>query len=351
VVLLLALSCCTSNALLIGTAPQGLNTLIRATPTRCCTAITPDDGADMEPSDSAGVAPSDVDPIDGGTPDLRPAPAQDSTLRRSELKEQLLARAAACTRGESANPVDLQAARVLVTELESLNPICEPTLAPECGGTWELVFSDTQLFRSSPFFMAGRAVCADGAEAERYDWFCDMHRAALAISTIGKVRQVVSSSRIISEFEVSVGAVPFLSDVLPFVTYSGGLPLTVTGSIVSTATIEGNLGDAWRLLMDTVEIKGSNIPGVRQALDNGLRLQSRDVGGALEAVVPTYANPQPLFRTSYLDGQLRISRDQDGKLFVYSKLSDATEPTDYSDEPFDLGVTSLLQGLSSTLLG
>ena len=103
--------------------------------------------------------------------------------------------------------------------------------------------------------------------------------------------------------------------------------------------------------MDTVEIKGSNIPGLRQLLDGGLRLQSRDLGSALESLVPTYANPQPLFRTTYLDVSLRISRDQDGKVFVYSKVSDMTEPTDYSTESSDLGVASLLQGLSGTLLG
>ena len=216
-------------------------------------------------------------------------------------------------------------------------------------GTWDLVFSDTQLFRSSPFFMAGRAVCADGDEAKRYDWFCDMHRAALAISTIGKVRQIVSATSIVSEFEVSAGAVPFLSDAAPFLRYSGGLPLTITGSIVSTASIESNLGDSWRLLMDTVEIKGSNVPLLRQALDAGLRLGTRDLGATLESTLPSYANPRPLFRTSYLDADLRISRDQDGKLFVYRKVSSSTQPTDYGKTPSDLGLGDLLQGMGSAL--
>lgn len=104
------------------------------------------------------------------------------------LKQQLLALAAGCNRGEAATTSDLAAARSLVERLELLSPIAEPTLAPEVRGTWDLVFSDTQLFRSSPFFMAGRAVCEDGQQADQYDWFCDMHRAALAVSTIGKVQ-------------------------------------------------------------------------------------------------------------------------------------------------------------------
>ena len=99
-----------------------------------------------------------------------------------------------------------------------------------------------------------------------------------------------------------------------------------------------------------MEIKGSNIPGLRQALDAGLRLESRQLGSALETVVPTYANPQPLFRTTYLDADLRISRDQDDKLFVYTKVSDSTAPTDYADEASDLGIGALLEGMSRSLL-
>ena len=238
---------------------------------------------------------------------------------------------------------------MLASSLEALNPTPEPTLSPNCEGTWELVFADTQLFRSSPFFMAGRAVCADGPEAERYDWFCEMHRAALAISTIGKVRQVVSSSHIVSEFEVRVGSVPFVAGYLPPpLGYSGGLPLVIEGAIVSTASIESNEGDGHSLLMDTVEVKGSNIPLLRQALDAGLKLQTRELGSAIESVNPSYANPTPLFRTTYLDGALRISRDQDGKLFVYSKQSDSTHPTDYSAAAADLGVGQLLSGAASS---
>ena len=99
--------------------------------------------------------------------------------------------------------------------------------------------------------------------------------------------------------------------------------------------------------MDTVEIKGSNIPLLRTVLDAGLNLPTRSLGGVLEQVVPNYSNPQPLFTTTYLDDTLRISRDQDGKLFVYTKQSDATDPTDYSQVSADLGIGSLLQGIPS----
>ena len=216
-------------------------------------------------------------------------------------------------------------------------------------GTWELLYSDTQLFRSSPFFMAGRAVCSTPEEAERYDWFCDMHRAALAISNIGKVRQIISSDRMVSEFEVKVGSIPFLTAFTPFA-YSGGLPVTIEGAIVSSADITPtDDGRAWEIFMDTVEIKGSNVPLLRQILDGGVKLGSRDLGSFLEDNVDSYTNPKPVFETTYLDDGVRISRDQDGKVFVYGKVDDSTEPTDYKNVDADLGVAKLLEGLNDSI--
>ena len=84
-----------------------------------------------------------------------------------------------------------------------------------------------------------------------------MHRKALAISQIGVVRQIVSNKKLVSEFEVQVGAVPFLSDFTPF-TYSGGLPFAIEGALVSSADITSTpSGTGWELYMDTVEVKGS----------------------------------------------------------------------------------------------
>merc|ERR1711879_12468 len=104
-----------------------------------------------------------------------------------------------------------------------------------------------------------------------------MHREALAISRIGKVRQIVSSTRLTSEFEVKVGAIPFVNDFTSL-SYSGGWPITITGSIVSSADVTPvNSGTAWEIFMDTVEIKGSNIPLLRAILDGGLKLKSRSL--------------------------------------------------------------------------
>ncbi|CAJ1930889.1 unnamed protein product [Cylindrotheca closterium] len=291
-------------------------------------------------------APYDVETDD------EPSPAEKFMLSMSSDKTimKLLQMGSSTGRGEFATVAQKDQAMEWIEALEMVNPTPEPSKKTEMmNGRWELLYSSTQLFRSSPFFMAGRAVCSTPEQAKQYDWFCDMHRAALAVSTIGQVRQVVSDTRLVSEFEVKVGAVPFLSDFTPF-SYSGGLPVTVEGAIVSSADITPTYdGEGWELLMDTVEIKGSNIPGLRRLLDEGLKLESRDLGSFLEDNLAEYDNPRPVFRTTYLSETLRISRDQDGKVFVYGKLSDETEPSDYSTVEADLGLLKLLGGFNDAV--
>lgn len=267
----------------------------------------------------------------------------------AESLASLLRIAASTGRGEFASSDQKDKAAKLISVLEENNPTAEPAKSPMINGRWELVYSSSQLFRSSPFFMAGRAVCSTQDQADQYDWFCDMHRAALAISNIGTVRQVISPTLMVSEFEVKVGAVPFLNDFTPF-SYGGGLPVTIDGSIVSQADITPTEdGKSWELFMDTVSIKGSNIPGLRTILDNGLKLQSRGLGSFLEDNLDGYTNPRPIFETTYLTESIRISRDQDRKVFVYAKESEDSDPTDYGKVEADLGVLKLLGGFNDAV--
>jgi hypothetical protein len=154
----------------------------------------------------------------------------------------------------------------------------------------------------------------------------------------------------VNEFEVKVGAVPFLSDILPAIRYSGGLPFTIDGAIVSTADVtkimynEDNSMMEWELFMDTVEIKGSNIPILRNILDaNNVALKSRDLSKVLEDTIDTYKVPKPIVRTVYVNDDMRIVKDVDDNIFIYAKVSDSEEMTDYSNVLPDLGVASLLE--------
>lgn len=274
-------------------------------------------------------------------------------IEPSELMENIFflqSLSAITCRGEQANEQQRNAARMVVNKIETLNPTIQPMENDDLlQGTWELTFTDTkQLFRCSPFFMAGRAVCQTKEQLEHYNWFCNMHRKALSISQIGSIRQVIGQGQLTNEFEVQAGAIPFIGDFTPF-KYSGGLPITIDGAIVSTASLTPLNATAYNLFMDTVQIKGSNIPGLRQVLDNGLQLQSRMLGDFLESNLDQYSNPRPVVRVTYLSEQLRICRDMDDNIFVFVKTSNSTTPKDYSDIDSDLGISHLLEGFNNAI--
>ena len=129
--------------------------------------------------------------------------------------------------------------------------------------------------------------------------------------------------------------------------YSGGLPFTIDGSIVSTADATPISSNEWELFMDTVEIKGSNIPILRSVLDSGnVQLKSRGLSQVLEENVDSYEVPKPVLRTTYIDEAMRIVRDEDDNIFVYGRVSESEEATDYSGVMADFGVASLLEGFN-----
>ena len=107
----------------------------------------------------------------------------------AELKQAVLKLGVTTCRGERASAAEKATLRRLVMQLIGASST-EAMKGFSCEGEWDLVMSDTQLFRSSPFFMAGRAVVRDGEQADQFNWFCDQHRAALDFSQIGRVRQV-----------------------------------------------------------------------------------------------------------------------------------------------------------------
>merc|ERR1719327_222018 len=292
-------------------------------PLTLCSA-TPSGAADL-PSDSAKDATDVID-----------MPQVEDT---ESLKIELLLAISRTARGQQHDKRPNEAVNAVARRLEAQGA---PTDVQLLTGRWNLAYCSTYLFRSSPFWMAGRAVCQDGEEAKRYDWVCDQHRKATMVSEIGAVRQIVAPGRLVSEFETSVAAAPMR--------VGGSMPVTIFGSIVSsaeiTATTETPRGLEKTLEMADVEVKGSNIPLLRPLLDNGLKLDSRSINDALPI-----DRPFPVFTTTYCDADVRVSRDVDDNLYVYTKESDDTSLTSYDDVDADLGIPELIQGALKVMTG
>ena len=111
------------------------------------------------------VAAADVDiPADeSGSPTFSPSsfsqwgsdavlPAEETKEQRDALKQRLLVLAASTNRGQTADFSTRVDAEDLIMQLEDMNPTERP--AEALDGSWRLVYSSVEVFRSSPFFWA-----------------------------------------------------------------------------------------------------------------------------------------------------------------------------------------------------
>ena len=77
--------------------------------------------------------------------------------------------------------------------------------------------------------------------------------------------------------------------------YVCGFQIAIEGAICSSADITPTVdGTAWEIYMDTVEIKGSNIPGLRQMLNSAtFALKSRNLSTWLEGTKASLSSLLP----------------------------------------------------------
>jgi hypothetical protein len=222
-----------------------------------------------------GDAPSDYDTSDL-TPDQKEVTVdenEEDALIRDALKRELLLLASVTNRGEYASPEERNIVIDLVTQLEALNPTAEP--ASNCAGEWDLCLSSTQFFRSSPFFQAIRVAVGDDNKQLAHNGF-ELHDRATSNSRVGRVRQTITSDRLVSEVDLEVGLAP-------------GIPIKVKGTVVTTASLKVASADLWELQVETTKVKGSNIPFLNQILEENVNLELPV--GAFYSNVVQGANP------------------------------------------------------------
>jgi len=248
---------------------------------------------------STDDAPSDYD-----AEDLTPAKKsvefdtreEDSEIRDA-LKRELLLLSSVTNRGEYASPEERDIFVDLITQLEALNPTLDP--ARNCVGEWDLCCTNTQAFRSSPFFMAIRSAVGNDNKSIALNGF-DIHDRATAASRIGRVRQTITKDSLVSEVDLEVGMMP-------------GLPVVVKGTVITTASLNTVAPETWEVSVEGTKVKRSNIPFLDQYLDdNSLELPIGQVYSTILGKIPA-----SLLKTFYVDEGIRITRDEDDNYFVF----------------------------------
>jgi hypothetical protein len=200
-------------------------------------------------------SPSDYDTADL-PPDVKEVTIdekEEDVLIRDALKRELLLLASVTDRGAYATRDEQDIVTDLVAQLEALNPTEEP--ASHCEGDWDLCYSSTQFFRSSPFFQSIRVALGDSNKEIAENGF-DLHDQATVGSRVGRVRQTIASDKLISEVDIEAPVLP-------------GIPLlNAKGTVVTSASLNTVGPSKWELRVENTKVKGSNLPLINMFMDD-----------------------------------------------------------------------------------
>jgi len=258
-----------------------------------------------------------------------------------EVKERMLKLAALTDRGQRTNAL---VAATFQEEKAEMRRLCEalcnnasssaaaaaPPRKEHVAGAWDLVYSDVEVFRSSPFFLAVEKALGDKAKSDLFFKLHLLQTCSWGASTVGRVSQRIDFERgqLESEFDTTL----FGLTVLPIIGWFKLLP-TFGGRVVTLATdlefvAPGEAGnprsDAPELRMVLEKTRVVDAPGVKRIpLVAGLLMERwapvRGVwkllpwnGGPLDG-----RDPSCSVWVTYSDDDMRIAQDMHGALFVY----------------------------------
>ena len=242
-------------------------------------------------------------------------------LDKKEIKEKIYKISAKTDRGQRLNKLiapmyqeNLKDIRFLTKELIALN--CEIT-EEKLNGDWELIFSDVELFRSSPFFLAIEKALDN---QKRSDLFFKLHQlqvCSFGLSTIGKVSQKINFAKreLISTFDTTI----FGLTTIPIFGWFKLMP-TFGGSVITLANEMSLNKNVLRMTLQKTKV--SEVEGLKKIpfFSNFLMEKWYPVKSVWEKLPWNINEPSLEVFIKYLDEDMRIIEDLYGSIFVYVRV-------------------------------
>ena len=239
-------------------------------------------------------------------------------LETKKIKEKIYKISAKTDRGQRLNKLiapmyqeNLKEIRSLTKELIAFN---SEVNEKKLNGDWELIFSDVELFRSSPFFLAIEKALDN---QKRSDLFFKLHQlqvCSFGLSTIGKVSQKINFTKreFISTFDTTI----FGLTTIPIFGWFKLLP-TFGGRVITLAneiSLNKNV-----LKMTLQKTKVSEVEGLKRIpiFSNLLMERWYPVKNIWEKLPWNSNEPSLEVFIKYLDEDMRIIEDIYGSIFVY----------------------------------
>ena len=217
-------------------------------------------------------------------------------VEKQTYKEKLYLLSAKSLRGSLMSDAEKLDAAFLIENLEMMNPTYRPAMSQTVVGEWELIYTSTRVIRASPLFQVIRAAFGDNVRL--FNTVFNVLKEPLKVTRVGRVTQSVTPVAITSGLETEVALIPFIK--------------TKT-TITSTADIAKSDDGSWELRMDKIAVKDgilAQFPGI----------PIRAITSFLERI-PQFETPKAVVNVTYVDQDLRIIRDQDSNVFVYTRIA------------------------------
>ncbi len=235
-----------------------------------------------------------------------------------EIKKKIFQIAAVTDRGQRLNkliaPVYQEKLIEMDDLIECLKIYSSEISAESLSGEWELIYSNVELFRSSPFFLAIEKALNNEFKSNLFFKLHQLQVSSFGISTIGRIVQKIDFEKkeFISTFDTTIfglTTIPVLGWFKLFPTF-GGRVITVADNLV--------LEDKF-LKMNLKKTKVSKVEGLNKIPLFSKLLMERwyPVKEVWENLPWNKVCPSCSVSIIYIDDELRITKDLYGNIFIY----------------------------------
>jgi len=237
---------------------------------------------------------------------------------KEKLKQKIYKLSALTDRGQRLNKLISPIYQEKLTEMyETINYLKEHSeqITEEIiSGEWELIFSNVELFRSSPFFLAIENALNNRVKSDLFFKLHQLQVSSFGLSTIGKISQTIDFQN--KEFLSSFDTVIFGLTTIPIIGWFKLFP-TFGGSVITLADELALVNNKLRMSLQKTkvsEVEGLNkIPIFSKFLMNKW-YPVKDVWRKLPW---NKVNPYCEVSIIFIDEDLRIMNDIYGSIFIY----------------------------------
>ena len=235
-----------------------------------------------------------------------------------ESKKRIYQIAAVTDRGQRLNkliaPMYEEKANEIEELIGNLRSFNSEISKKSLSGEWELIYSDVELFRSSPFFLAVENALNNKFKSDLFFKLHQLQVGSFGISTIGRVAQKIDFDKkeLLSTFDTTI----FGLTTIPFFGWFKLLP-TFGGRVITLASnlvLKKNL-----LVMKLQMTKVSKVDGLNEIPILSKLLMERwyPVKEVWDKLPWNKESPNCQIKIVYLDEEMRIMEDKYGSIFIY----------------------------------